>query len=638
MQRPIISRKKNNPKSNFAQLCKKKEPRICIKRRLGGIGDVIMSLPSLKAIKKYYPNSYLVYATDTRYIDGALKKIVSHSPYVDKIIHYKDIIDRGFDLIADITTTGLNKEKARTLPKNRIDLFAEEIGIELLENHIPEYHTTLEEQEEARSIISKKFNKDRKDIKVVLIQARSNDVRRTWPLSKTQELINELAKDDIYIILCDWKNDFHWKLNENCFLWNGEINITAALVEQSDLVICPDSAVMHLAGSFLKPTIAIFGPIHPDCRCNHYPTVHPVSVKMKCSYCFYTPSCKKDSNGYMECMRKISSDHIYKKAINMLNSPSEECLTNKIYGSSLTSYKTDNIILVKRSTSGIGDLVMATNGIERLKAKYPGKDIHVAVQKNLMPILDNNPYIDKVIDISSPINSKRYFAILDISTPCAQYESYRVNLKKTVQKSRVEVFSEALETREFLLDLLPKFYLSEKEINHGKSFIKSIKSNKPKIAIALKSAELYRSYTHEDELIKLLMFKGFVPIILNRDTSIEDVICCGDNTIREAAAILNASDGIITVDTGWLHIAAALNKKAIAMFGPIDYRARCKQYPLTRILVPSIKCMPCWRNNNILCKRTKTFDDSLCMGLIKPNIIVNSAIKFFKEIQNVNTV
>ena len=57
-------------------------------------------------------------------------------------------------------------------------------------------------------------------------------------------------------------------------------------------------------------------------------------------------------------------------------------------------------------------------------------------------------------------------------------------------------------------------------------------------------------------------------------------------------AILSICTGCITVDTAPLHVAASLKIPTIALFGPIDYKARCKGYKNTIILTSDFSCIP----------------------------------------------
>ena len=74
-------RHNENRKIRLDKLITSDRPIICIKRRLGGIGDVIMTTPLLKAMKKLLPNCHLIYATDIAYSNGALADIINHNPY-----------------------------------------------------------------------------------------------------------------------------------------------------------------------------------------------------------------------------------------------------------------------------------------------------------------------------------------------------------------------------------------------------------------------------------------------------------------------------------------------------------------------------------------------------------------------------
>ena len=1003
-----------NRKIRLDKLIKSDRPIICIKRRLGGIGDVIMTTPLLKAFKKLLPNCHLIYATDLMYADGALGDIIRHNPYVDSLISNADVDDSKYDYCVDITATGLDKEKAGTIPPNRIDMFADEVGISIEADPVPIYIVSDGERDSAIKDIENKILKPtekREDVKLIAIQARSNDARRTWPLKNIEELAVMLAKDPaIRVLLFDWgKSAERWKSS------NGVITVidqslphTAALVEQCDLVICPDSSMLHLAGALGKKIITIFGPIPPESRINHYSNAQAITLNLPCapcvvgeskvltelgykeiqnikekdkvltnsgkleevlavhkkptnerelfeintfgSYkpivltedhklliskrtlswkkedwfpgkrrgisklsnpewkeaknikvgdycclpipqtiqptnpllqtkdlawlvglfvaegwtrlpvktsreystslaisnkeseieervqeiitnnphvfnsthankgffkvepnskgesniikisnknfvlllsslfridgkinlsnkyipaelihapneiieaflsgllkgdgyqgtkdnvystakenlaygiqlllvklgkvskvykrtrdtnykknsviyriyasrgeewkrwykgknhllvpvkkikksnrkdcnvwdisvandptftinnisafdCWYSPRCVKTSNSKLDCLTKISPEMVHKAALKKLadNNTTE---TNIKYGVNMT--KTggqDPIILVKRVTGGMGDLIMATTGIEAIKKKFPNKKIHVAIQRKLFPVLENNPHIDAILDIDEPINSRRYYMVIDISYPCARYEIARLRSKKNVEKNRVEIFAEAMGTRELIPDLKPSFHITKEELTDGRDFIAqhNVDLTKKTIALATHSAEIYRDWPrkHYEEFIKLVSDKYNIVILHNERTEFYDntIDACG-LPLRKAVGIMAACDGLITIDTGLLHIAAAIDLPTIAIFGPIDYRARCKGYKNTTVLVSDLPCVPCWRNGVTKCKRTNLVKSySECMNKISPKQVAKViGIKFkTKDKQNVSS-
>jgi ADP-heptose:LPS heptosyltransferase len=613
------------------KLFKLERPVICIKRRLGGIGDVIMTTPALQALKKLIPHCKLIYATDLKYSDGALGDVIRHNPYVDELIGLDQIKESEYDYSVDITATGLNKERSMQLPPNRIDMFAEAIGISVDDYPFPTYEVTEEERAIAKNEIQKLLkDRDKDKTKIIVIQARSNDVRRTWPAQSVQELADLLSnKEDYLVLLYDWGHSVGtWKDKKNLVLMLDKKFVeTAAIVEQADLVVCPDSSMLHIAGALNKKTVSIFGPIPPQSRINHYTNAIAVIHKVSCQFCWYSPKCHKDNNhAYLECLTGIKPQQVYDAVLSKIEAP---YMTDKIVcsGKTYSIANQDPIIMVRRNSTGIGDLLMATTGIEALKSKYPTKKIHVAVPKSIMSILENNPLIDEVIDITTNINHKRYFLIADITSPCARYETTRIRSNKLVEKNRVEIYAEALGVRELITTLKPKYYISDKEKEKAKEFFsaKQISQDKKTIAVVVESAEIYRSWpmTHIVELISILKNTYNIIAVSKNKLEIEGIVQTGNSTFREMSAIVSLCDLVVTPDTGVLHLAAALNIPTIALFGPIDYRARCKGYKNVTVIKTNISCSPCWRNGETKCKQTGIIQGySKCLENILPKQVL----------------
>lgn len=68
----------------------------------------------------------------------------------------------------------------------------------------------------------------------------------------------------------------------------------------------------------------------------------------------------------------------------------------------------------------------------------------------------------------------------------------------------------------------------------------------------------------------------------------------GRSNLRELAALLHLSERVICHDSGPMHLAAALGKPTVALFGPTDPR-RCGPYhPRARVVQTRIACAPCY--------------------------------------------
>lgn len=100
------------------------------------------------------------------------------------------------------------------------------------------------------------------------------------------------------------------------------------ILEKSSLLVCPDSAIMHLAACFPHvPVISLWGLFHPHDRVAYYPNHHPLFVNDTCTFApchnheFTLPlnQCTKASNWkdgqeYCAAMSAITPDMILEKA------------------------------------------------------------------------------------------------------------------------------------------------------------------------------------------------------------------------------------------------------------------------------------------------------------------------------------
>jgi heptosyltransferase-2 len=69
-----------------------------------------------------------------------------------------------------------------------------------------------------------------------------------------------------------------------------------------------------------------------------------------------------------------------------------------------------------------------------------------------------------------------------------------------------------------------------------------------------------------------------------------------DNSLREFAALINLSDILITGDTLGLHIATALKKKVVCIFGPTSHN-EIEDYGIILKIKPDMDCLVCYKNS-----------------------------------------
>lgn len=90
---------------------------------------------------------------------------------------------------------------------------------------------------------------------------------------------------------------------------------------------------------------------------------------------------------------------------------------------------------------------------------------------------------------------------------------------------------------------------------------------------------------------------------------------CGETELGEAVDLLSIATAVVTNDSGLMHVAAALNKPLIAIYGSSD---SSKTPPLTqraKILETDIECRPCFQ-------RTCRLQHYKCLREIKPQQVL----------------
>ena len=275
--------------------------KLCVQRRLGGIGDVLMTTPSVRALKEYFPECHLTYATDPNYYSGELVQILEGNPYIDEIADFKRVTADKFHFFVDITSVCPQREKKENPPVNRIDMFSEHIGIRLADR-LPIYEVTKEEKKWCSSIYRKWFGSG--DYKVVVIHTASVDSRRTWPVENYVNLIAEMTgkRADLRFVIFDQnRKKLTWDLKNCVNASDYGIRQKAALIWGCDVFVGPDSGPMHLAGALSKSMVTLFGSTDPAARINHYDNAVSVTAHQRCAPCWYD-HCDND----LACMKDIS--------------------------------------------------------------------------------------------------------------------------------------------------------------------------------------------------------------------------------------------------------------------------------------------------------------------------------------------
>ncbi|MEZ0392064.1 MAG: glycosyltransferase family 9 protein [Pseudobdellovibrionaceae bacterium] len=138
---------------------------------------------------------------------------------------------------------------------------------------------------------------------------------------------------------------------------------------------------------------------------------------------------------------------------------------------------------------------------------------------------------------------------------------------------------------------------------------------------------------HFKKLVELLPQEQFVCLGGPEDRFIEEIVgvapervlnLAGLLTLQESTAAISLSRGLITNDTGLLHVGEQLGKKTIALMGPAPFGFPSRSS--TKIMELDLKCRPCSKHGQGPCINEKFHR---CLVDITPEQVKKMADQWF---------
>lgn len=303
--------------------------------------------------------------------------------------------------------------------------------------------------------------------------------------------------------------------------------------------------------------------------------------------------------------------------------------------------------------SSIGDIVLTTPVIRCIKLQYPDAEVHFVSKKQFGMLLENNPYLDKVHLLDKSLSELRknlaqenFDYIIDLHH---NLRSLQIKLSCSTSKS----FSfDKLNLKKWLLvnlkiNQMPDIHIVDRYLDCVKSIgisndlqgLDYFIPEKDKFSLPFRFISFAIGGQHatkklpNEKIIEICKKLDF-PIVLlggKEDFSNGEIIqnalggkihnYCGKLNLNQSASVVQQSELILTHDTGLMHIAAALKKKTIAIWG--NTTPALGMYPyLTEhqnIEVKNLSCRPCSKIGFNSCPK-KHFN---CMNLQDVEKIVN---------------
>lgn len=316
---------------------------------------------------------------------------------------------------------------------------------------------------------------------------------------------------------------------------------------------------------------------------------------------------------------------------------------------SVLNAKYQNIII--RMPNWIGDMVMATPVISEIRRSFPNSKITAMCRSPVCDLLKEDTEIDELFCFSkinklSRRSEKKYIieklrqakydlGILlthSLSSACWFWQgkvkttlgyncrgrrfflTHPIRFSDKVQKQHlVFTYKNILEPLGIpISNLHPRLFLTDQEKNHAKTLLIQHKVQKDTTLIGINPGatygstkcwppERFRAVVNKlltDPKIRILFFGDIqsIPLVkkICQKFGPRVVNLSGLTSLREAAALINLCDLLLTNDSGLMHIADALETDIVALFGSTN-ELITGPYRKAKVIHKHVECSPCYR-------------------------------------------
>lgn len=301
------------PRPRFLAGLRQREPRrqarrILVTRAMGGIGDILMMTPGLRALAAKYPHAEVHFAVPRNF-----HAVLEGFPQVRLI----DIDNEPLRLSEywrwiNLTDCPAGRTEARQYPNvrtNRIEIFAKAMGVSKRNlgstaGFLPVYRVTPDETTWATTRLQE-LNPH--GLPVIGVQPFAADSYRNWP--HMEALVAELSRRHLVLVF------HHERLTgfgaPNTIQIVEPIRKSIALASRCEKLIVLDSSFLHFSAALGVPTYAIFGAISGKVRTRRYPNVRlfaPSKQEFPCYPCWrheHKP-CHLTNGRESICLRSIT--------------------------------------------------------------------------------------------------------------------------------------------------------------------------------------------------------------------------------------------------------------------------------------------------------------------------------------------
>ena len=312
--------------------------------RFSSIGDIVLTTPIVRCLKKQIPNTEIHFLTKSNFVS-----LLENSPYISKIYSIKDKVSEmradlekeKYDVVIDLHKN-LRSARAKrmigtkTFSFNKLNI-EKWLLVNLKINKLPNIHIVDRYFETVKTLGVVNDNlgldyfipeKDSVDVAALFnLNATSYHAlvvggsyyTKQIPLNKLQQIC--MLSDKSIVVLggkedaatgLQLEKEFAGKVFSACGKFN--INQSASIVKQADKVITSDTGLMHIASAFKKDIITLWGNTVPEFGMYAYfsgKNSKILEVKnLSCRPCSKL-GYSKCPKGHFKCMQDIDVKEVF---------------------------------------------------------------------------------------------------------------------------------------------------------------------------------------------------------------------------------------------------------------------------------------------------------------------------------------
>lgn len=303
-------------------------------------------------------------------------------------------------------------------------------------------------------------------------------------------------------------------------------------------------------------------------------------------------------------------------------------------------------ILIIRLSS-IGDVILTTPILKKIKAKYPKAQIDFLVLDKFKDAILGNPNVDNVIlfekgkddglknirrfamglkrnnytkvyDLHSKIRSKLITYFLGIKTETYKKRSLHKTILVKLGLSKYKADNTIVKNYfGAFKGMTLKYEGEDLEFNYEEKDLEKVKSYEGHVVLAPGASKNTKKWTKEGfgKLSELIYKKtGKKPILIGgknerlecekiKELSGERAInLAGDLTLKESGALLDLACLVVTNDSGPFHIARGVKTKSYVIFGPTD-PGMFEYDEIGKLIYGDENCSPCSLHGDKRCPK-----------------------------------